>query len=90
MVQIIFKLWVIYNEFTGNTTPIDLKPARDWDSSERRFGETTKASIKLGFSAKVSIREGIERTVNWTKQNEKIIQNLIEKHSWWMMERNKE
>lgn len=82
----IIKLANLINEFTGNNTPIDLKPARDWDNSGRRFGETTKACVKLGFSAEVSIKEGIERTVSWTKQNEKIIQKSIEKHSLWMKE----
>jgi nucleoside-diphosphate-sugar epimerase len=84
----IIDLANLINKFTRNSTPIDLKPAREWDNSGRRFGETTKAYVKLGFSVKVSIREGIERTVNWTKQNKKIIQKSIEKHSFSMKEIN--
>lgn len=84
----IIDLANLINKFTRNFTPIDLKPAREWDNSGRRFGETTKASVKLDFSVKVSIREGIERTVNWTKQNKKIIQKSIEKHSLSMKEIN--
>ena len=39
------------NELTGNPTPIELTPARDWDHSGQRYGSTQKAGGELGFEA---------------------------------------
>ena len=71
----------LINEFTGNKTPLDLKPARDWDRSGKRFASTEKALKELGFEAKINIREGVRRTVEWTKQNSSLIERNIAKHS---------
>lgn len=76
----ILELATLINEFTGNKTPLDLKPARDWDRSGKRFASTEKARNILGFESKVSISEGIERTVNWTVVNKDLIERNIKKH----------
>jgi len=76
----ILELATLINEFTGNKTPLDLKPARDWDRSGKRFASTEKAERDLGFSAEVDIREGLKRTVSWTKENIEIIKRSIAKH----------
>lgn len=68
------------NEFTGNQTSVDLKPARDWDRSGKRFASTEKAEKELGFTAQVDIREGLRRTVEWTKANAELIGRNIAKH----------
>jgi UDP-glucose 4-epimerase len=68
------------NELTGNTTPLDLKPARDWDRSGKRFASTEKALDKLGFRSKVSIKEGLARTVEWALQNRLLIEAQISRH----------
>lgn len=65
---------------TGNTAPLDIRPAREWDKSGRRFGSTEKSRRELGFEARVSIAEGIERTVQWTKDNQGVISRCIDKH----------
>ena len=65
---------------TGNIAPLDIRPAREWDKSGRRFGSTEKSRRELGFEARVSIAEGIERTVQWTKDNQKMISRCIDKH----------
>jgi UDP-glucose 4-epimerase len=57
------------NDLTQNPTPVDLRPKRDWDNSGKRFGDPTKASEGLGFTAEVSINDGLARTVEWTKAN---------------------
>ncbi len=80
----ILDLATIINEFTGNQTPLDLRPARDWDRSGKRFASTEKASRDLGFNAQVDIREGLRRTVEWTKANRKHIAQSIAKHDKMM------
>jgi UDP-glucose 4-epimerase len=76
----ILQLATLINEFTGNKTPVDLKPARDWDRSGKRFASTEKAKEELGFTAQVEIREGIRRTVEWTVANAELIRRSIDKH----------
>ena len=70
------------NELTGNKTSVDLKPARDWDRSGKRFGATLKSKEKLNFSATVSIKNGLAKTVDWTKKNRELINQSIEKHEF--------
>ena len=76
----ILDLANLINEFTNNKTPIDLKPAREWDRSGKRFASTEKSKNELGFSSKINIREGIKRTVEWTKKNKDLIANSIDQH----------
>ncbi len=76
----ILQLATLINEFTGNKTPVDLKPAREWDRSGKRFASTEKAKEELGFTAQVEIREGIRRTVEWTQANAELIRRSITKH----------
>lgn len=77
----ILELATLINQYTGNKTPLDLKPARDWDRSGKRFASTEKAKNVLGFEASVSISDGIKRAVEWTKNNQDLIQGNIDKHS---------
>lgn len=77
----ILELAQLINEYTGNTTPLDLRPARDWDRSGKRFASTDKAREQLDFTAQVDIREGVRRTVEWTKANTGLIRQSITKHA---------
>jgi nucleoside-diphosphate-sugar epimerase len=83
----ILQLATLINEFTGNKTPVDLKPARDWDRSGKRFASTVKAKEELGFTAQVEIREGIRRTVEWTQENAELIRRSIAKHQKLMTQK---
>lgn len=74
------------NEITGNQTPYDLKPKRDWDTSGKRFGDPSKSREKLGFEAKVTGREGLERTVAWTRENLPTIKRCMSKHAHFVPE----
>jgi UDP-glucose 4-epimerase len=74
----------IINSMTGNPTPPELKPARDWDRSGKRFGSTKKAKADLGFSAEVDIAEGIDRLVDWTKTNRELIKSCMQRHARFM------
>ena len=76
----IAQLAYTINELTGNKTPVLLKPARDWDHSGKRFGSTVKSTRELGFTAQVTLREGLEKTVAWTQQNVPLIERCIAQH----------
>jgi UDP-glucose 4-epimerase len=72
------------NSLTGNTTPMNIQPARDWDNSGRRFGSTEKSQREIGFVAEVSIEEGLRRTVEWTRQNQDVIARTMSRHDTHM------
>jgi UDP-glucose 4-epimerase len=76
----ILELATLINEYTGNTTPPDLRPARDWDRSGKRFASTDKAAQELGFRADVVIQDGLRRTVEWTRANQDLIRRCMGKH----------
>jgi nucleoside-diphosphate-sugar epimerase len=77
----IVELAELINELTGNPTPIAVVPARDWDHSGQRYGSTEKALDALGFAAMIGLREGLERTIAWTRENLAWIERCIAKHS---------
>ena len=76
--------WI--NEFTGNPTPPDLKPARDWDRSGKRFASTEKSQRELGFAAQVDVREGLRRTVEWTQANRELVARTMAQHAKQMQQ----
>jgi nucleoside-diphosphate-sugar epimerase len=80
----ILELAETINELTGNMTPLDLRPARDWDRSGRRFGSTGKAERALGFKAQVGLGEGLRRTVEWTRAKRDTIASCIAQHDVFM------
>jgi nucleoside-diphosphate-sugar epimerase len=69
------------NRATGNQTPHDLKPARDWDRSGRRFGDPSKSRAQLGFAATTPLDEGLARTVAWTRANLPRIRRCMAAHA---------
>jgi nucleoside-diphosphate-sugar epimerase len=75
------QLAELTNELTGNSAPIELKPARDWDHSGQRYGSTEKARRELGFEARIPLRDGLERTIAWTRENLDWIERCIAKHA---------
>lgn len=68
------------NRLTGSQTPIQLAPARDWDTSGQRFADTAKAREALGFVATVDHEAGLERTVAWTRANRSTILRCMRQH----------
>ena len=75
------ELAVKVNNLTGNTTPVELLPARDWDRSGKRYGATEKSKVKLGFSANIKMDEGLRKTVAWTQENRELIKQSIANHN---------
>ncbi len=87
--EITIKEWAeLICEYTGNTGGVELLPKRTWDTSGKRFGSTEKAEKELGFKAKVPLKDGLKRTVDWTKENLSFIDQNIAKHSDKMKELN--
>jgi UDP-glucose 4-epimerase len=74
------ELAELVNELTGNPTPIGLGPTRDWDRSGRRYGDPSKARAELGFEARMPLRDGLERTIAWTRENLDWIEPCMARH----------
>ncbi len=72
------------NRLTANATPVDLRPARDWDNSGRRFGDPSKSKDALGFSASVPLEEGLRRTIAWTREQSDLIARCMAQHDVFM------
>jgi len=77
------------NAMTGNKTALDLRPARDWDRSGRRFGDPAKARDKLDFVAGTSLEDGLERTIEWTRRNLPTIKRCMAQHVTFLPEISK-
>jgi len=69
------------NRLTGNKAAVAVMDARPWDRSGKRFGETSKAERELGFVPKVSLEEGLARTVKWTRGNMGTIERCVAQHA---------
>ena len=79
--EILIRDWAaMINTVTGNTASVEIKPARPWDNSGRRFGSTAKSRDKLGFVAEVATHDGLTNTVQWMSDNREFIGNTIAKH----------
>lgn len=72
------------NELTGNQTPVELLPGRDWDRSGKRFGCTEKSRTQLNFKTKVFLRDGLKQTIEWTIKNQGMIKQCINQHDFFM------
>lgn len=68
------------NELTGNPTPLHMADKRAWDRSGKRYGATETAKNALGFEAKISLREGLARTIAWTRAHFTLIESCMARH----------
>lgn len=80
----ILELAALINDLTANPTPPDVRPAREWDRSGRRFGSTALAAEALDFRAAVPLREGLARTVAWARAHQDLIRRCIDQHRPFM------
>jgi UDP-glucose 4-epimerase len=69
------------NRMAGNDALVELLPARDWDRSGHRFGSTEKAQRELGFEARVSLDDGLTRTIDWMREHMGLIDACIQRHA---------
>jgi UDP-glucose 4-epimerase len=82
----ICELAVLINALTGNRAPIELQPARNWDRSGKRYGHPGKARVKLEFEARVALRDGLKRTIDWMRLHRELIERAIARHARLMHE----
>lgn len=68
------------NEVTGSTGGVDYKPARSWDRSGKRYASTEKSKKELGFEAKTSLTEGLQKTITWMQNNKELIHQCMKQH----------
>lgn len=85
----IYDLAKLINEITGNPSDIDAQPARPWDRSGKRHGDTTKSEQELGFKAQVSLPEGLTKTIEWAKANMGTIKRCMSNHQYYVPEIDK-
>lgn len=76
----IAELADIIIELAQSRSLLKMMPKREWDTSGKRFASVLKSKEKLGFEAEITLREGLLRTVSWTKENRQLIDRCIEKH----------
>jgi nucleoside-diphosphate-sugar epimerase len=69
------------NGLAGNDAGVELLPARDWDRSGHRFGSTEKARRELGFEARVSLEDGLARTIDWMREHLSLIDACVHRHA---------
>lgn len=84
----ISELAAMINEISGNKAAIANQPARAWDRSGKRHGDTTKSEHELGFKAQTSLPEGLQKTINWTKENMATIKRCMQTHQRYVPELN--
>jgi UDP-glucose 4-epimerase len=75
------RLAEIVNRLTDNPAEVELLPARNWDRSGRRFGSVEKAKHELGFEAQRPLEDGLQRTVEWMRDNLGLIEACIHRHA---------
>ncbi len=75
----------LINEITQNPTADKSQPQRIWDSSGRRYATVEKAQTELGFHAQVTLRDGVERTITWTRQHRELIERCMQRHERFML-----
>ena len=68
------------NKLTGSQAGIEFRPRRDWDHSGRRFGSTEKSKREIGFEAQTALRDGLQATIQWTRENMELIESCIHRH----------
>ena len=67
-------------ELSGSSSELEIAPQRPWDHSILRFGSPEKARQELGFEATVPLDEGLQRTIDWTRENLDFVDRCIAKH----------
>jgi UDP-glucose 4-epimerase len=68
----------------NSKSELELKPQRDWDNSGRRFGDPTKSENEIGFKCKYDLKNGLNKTINWTLDNKHLIEKCINNHKFYL------
>lgn len=57
------------NETTGNKAGITFSKRRKWDTKSRLLASVERARNLVGYDPKVDFNEGLQRTIEWFRQN---------------------
>jgi nucleoside-diphosphate-sugar epimerase len=74
------ELAELINQLTDNPSPVKYLPGRDWDRSGKRVGCAKKSKEQLGFQANTSLKDGLKKTIEWTKTHLDFIEKTMRKH----------
>ena len=74
------ELAELINGLTDNPSAVKYLPGREWDRSGRRVGCTEKSREQLGFQARTTLRDGLKRTIDWTRTHLDFIEKTMRKH----------
>jgi nucleoside-diphosphate-sugar epimerase len=66
----------IIKSVTASNSNIVFKPARNWDKVKDRVSNLTHSQVVLNYQPKVTIQEGLERTIKWYKDNYDKVKSL--------------
>lgn len=80
----ILELATTINDLADNDNNVVMYPARTWDRSGKRFGSVVKARKEIGFAARTGLKEGLARTISWTRENLALIETCMQKHAAFM------
>ncbi len=65
----IIDLANMINTATGNSAGVSYVPRRKWDTKSRRLASIDRACDVIGYRPKTSFEEGLERTIEWFREN---------------------
>jgi nucleoside-diphosphate-sugar epimerase len=66
----------IIKEVAESNSNLVFKPARNWDKVKDRVSDLSRSASELGYAPKVNIREGLEKTIKWYKDNYDKVKSL--------------
>jgi len=73
----IIDLANLINKITGNKGGIKFVSRRKWDTKSRLLASIDKAKRIIGYEPKISIEEGIEKTIEWFEKNQEKIEKSV-------------
>lgn len=68
----------LVNATTGNTTPINFKPKRKWDTKSRLLASIKKAEKLIDYKPITSFNDGFNTNIEWFKDNWNLIDSLAD------------
>ena len=69
----IMEMAQLVNSAADNSSNIEFKPRRTWDTKRRMLASTAKAADLVGYRPIVSFEEGFRRNVEWFRMNWELI-----------------
>jgi nucleoside-diphosphate-sugar epimerase len=68
----------LVNEVTGNSTDLEYKPRRKWDTKPRLLASIDKAQKLIKYHPLVEFKDGFLKNIEWFKDNWDIITNMAD------------